>query len=80
MVGFIVSAIKIIFVLGFLVLIHEGGHFLVAKFFKVYVNEFSIGFGKEYISSLYRSHDYSCADAEFRRVHREDPDSYRRDQ
>ncbi|MBR3152865.1 MAG: site-2 protease family protein [Clostridia bacterium] len=50
MVGFIVSAIKIIFVLGFLVLIHEGGHFLVAKFFKVYVNEFSIGFGKELIS------------------------------
>lgn len=31
--------------LGFLVFIHEGGHFLVAKLFKVKVNEFAIGFG-----------------------------------
>ena len=41
----IVSAIKIIFLLGFLVLIHESGHFFVAKFCKVRVNEFAIGFG-----------------------------------
>lgn len=45
MIGFLVSAIKIIFVLGFLILIHEGGHFLVARLCKVTVNEFSIGFG-----------------------------------
>lgn len=44
--SFIINAIKIIFLLGFLVFIHEGGHFLVAKFCKVKVNEFSIGFGK----------------------------------
>jgi len=31
--------------LGFLVLIHEAGHFLVARLCKVRVNEFSIGFG-----------------------------------
>lgn len=43
--GFIVSAIKIIFLLGFLVLIHETGHFLVAKLCKVKVIEFAIGFG-----------------------------------
>lgn len=42
---FLINAIKIIFLLGFLVLIHEGGHFLVAKLCKVKVNEFSIGFG-----------------------------------
>ena len=42
----IINAIKIIFLLGFLVLIHEGGHFFVAKLCKVKVNEFSIGFGK----------------------------------
>lgn len=42
---FIINAIKIIFLLGFLVLIHEGGHFLVARLCKVIVNEFSIGFG-----------------------------------
>lgn len=47
MISFIINAVKIIFLLGFLVLIHEGGHFLVAKFFGVKVNEFSIGFGKK---------------------------------
>jgi len=46
LISFIINAIKIIFLLGFLVLIHEGGHFLVAKLCKVKVNEFSIGFGK----------------------------------
>lgn len=46
MISFIINAIKIIFLLGFLILIHEAGHFLVAKFFKVKVNEFSLGFGK----------------------------------
>lgn len=46
MISAIINAIKIIFLLGFLVLIHEGGHFLVAKLCKVKVNEFSIGFGK----------------------------------
>lgn len=46
MISGIINTIKIIFLLGFLVLIHEGGHFLVAKLCKVKVNEFSIGFGK----------------------------------
>lgn len=45
MISFLVSSLKIIFVLGFLILIHEGGHFFVAKLCKVTVNEFSIGFG-----------------------------------
>lgn len=43
--SFIISTIKIIFLLGFLIFIHEGGHFLVAKICKVKVNEFAIGFG-----------------------------------
>ena len=43
--SFIIGAIKIIILLGFLILIHEGGHFLVAKACKVRVREFSIGFG-----------------------------------
>ena len=46
MISFIINAIKIIFLLGFLIFIHEGGHFLVAKLCKVKVNEFAIGFGK----------------------------------
>ena len=37
--------IKLIILLGFLIFIHEGGHFLVAKLCKVKVNEFAIGFG-----------------------------------
>ena len=46
MISFIINVIKIIFLLGFLIFIHEGGHFLVAKLCKVKVKEFSIGFGK----------------------------------
>lgn len=45
MISLIITIIKIIFILGFLVLIHEGGHFLTAKLCKVKVNEFAIGFG-----------------------------------
>lgn len=46
MVSFLINAIKIIFLLGLLVFIHEGGHFIVAKLCRVKVNEFAIGFGK----------------------------------
>ena len=45
MISFLIATIKIIFLLGFLILIHETGHFLVAKWCKVKVNEFAIGFG-----------------------------------
>lgn len=40
-----INALKIVFLLGFLVFIHESGHFFVAKLCKVRVNEFAIGFG-----------------------------------
>lgn len=46
MITILINAIKIIFLLGFLILIHEGGHCIVAKLCKVKVNEFAIGFGK----------------------------------
>ncbi len=46
MILFLINAIKIIFLLGFLIFIHEGGHFLIAKLCKVKVNEFAIGFGQ----------------------------------
>lgn len=39
-----------ILVLGFLILIHEFGHFITAKAFKVQINEFSIGMGPKLIS------------------------------
>ena len=45
MIGILIVAIKIIVLLGFLIFIHELGHFTVAKLCKVKVNEFAIGFG-----------------------------------
>ncbi len=45
MLNILLNIIKIAFLLGFLILIHEGGHFLVAKFCKIRVKEFAIGFG-----------------------------------
>ena len=45
MIGVLITIIKIVVLLGFLILIHEAGHFLVAKLCKVRVNEFAIGFG-----------------------------------
>ena len=45
MLGALLTILKIIFILGFLIFIHEGGHFIVAKLCKIRVNEFAIGFG-----------------------------------
>ena len=45
MIGVLITIIKIVILLGFLILIHELGHFTVAKLCKVKVNEFAIGFG-----------------------------------
>lgn len=50
LLGIILSAIKIIFLLGFLIFIHEGGHFITAKLCNIKVNQFAIGFGPEIIS------------------------------
>ncbi|MBI4845347.1 MAG: RIP metalloprotease RseP [Candidatus Omnitrophica bacterium] len=41
------ATVSFLFVLGVLVLAHEFGHFIVAKFFKVRVEIFSIGFGRK---------------------------------
>ena len=41
----LISAVSMLIVLGVLVLVHEFGHFAVAKFFGVRVETFSIGFG-----------------------------------
>jgi regulator of sigma E protease len=57
--SFIIGALKIIILLGFLVLIHEGGHFLVAKKCNVKVLEFSIGFGKELFSKQGKETKYT---------------------
>ncbi len=45
MPDFIVMALSLIVVLGIMVLVHEWGHFVVAKAFGVRVEVFSLGFG-----------------------------------
>ncbi len=45
-------------VLGFLILIHEFGHFAVAKYFGVKVEVFSIGFGKRLVGFTRGETDY----------------------
>lgn len=42
----IITVIKIIFLLGFLIILHEFAHYIVARICGVKVIEFSIGFGK----------------------------------
>lgn len=53
------GAFKIIFLIGFLVFIHEGAHFLIAKKAGVKVLEFSLGFGKELWSKQGKETKYS---------------------
>src|SRR5271169_7243100 len=45
-------------VLGFMILIHEFGHFAVAKYFGVRVEVFSIGFGKRLLGFRRGETDY----------------------
>src|ERR1039457_7664730 len=45
-------------VLGFMILIHEFGHFAVAKYFGVRVEVFSIGFGKRLLGFRKGETDY----------------------
>lgn len=54
----IIAILAFILILGILVIIHELGHFLLAKLFKVGVEEFGVGFpprmaGKSYKGTLY---------------------------
>lgn len=57
----IINIIKIAFLLGFLVTIHEGGHFLMAKLFKIKVEEFSIGFGPRIFTKQGKETQYSVS-------------------
>ncbi|NOY24161.1 MAG: site-2 protease family protein, partial [Acidobacteria bacterium] len=44
------NVLAMVIMLGILILIHETGHFIMAKLFKVNVKVFSIGFGKKLFS------------------------------
>lgn len=54
----LITIIVFLFILSILVLVHEAGHFLTAKFFKIKVEEFGFGlpprvFGKKFGETLY---------------------------
>jgi regulator of sigma E protease len=52
------ALVSMLIVLGIMVLVHEFGHFAVAKFFKVRVEVFSIGFGKRLLGFRRGDTDY----------------------
>ena len=52
------NVLALVFVLSFLIVFHEGGHFAVAKFFKFPVEIFSLGFGKRLFGWKRKETDY----------------------
>jgi len=54
----LVQVLAIVIGLGFLIFIHELGHFLSAKFFKVRVLTFSFGFGPDLVKYVYKGTKY----------------------
>jgi len=53
-----INFIATIIAISFLIFFHELGHFLVAKFFKVGVNTFSVGFGEKVLKKRIGNTDY----------------------
>jgi len=58
MSDFLTSLVAVVGVLGFMILIHEFGHFAVAKWLGVRVEQFAIGFGKRLIGFRRGETDY----------------------
>src|SRR5918993_5878310 len=54
----IISAISFILILGAAVVIHEFGHFIVAKLLGIRVETFSVGFGKRILGRRWGTTDY----------------------
>src|SRR5580658_4443661 len=55
---FLVSAVAFIVLVGVMVVVHELGHFAVAKYFGVRVESFSVGFGPRLFGVRYGDTDY----------------------
>ena len=55
---FLVAAVAFIVLVGVMVVVHEFGHFAVAKLFKVRVEAFSFGFGPRLFGFRYGDTDY----------------------
>src|SRR5712671_2176974 len=61
MVGFLIAVLSVGVILGFMILIHEFGHYAVAKLLGVRVEVFSIGFGKRLLGFRKGETDYRIA-------------------
>lgn len=57
--GIILTILKLIIILGVVASIHEFGHFIFAKLFKMRVEEFAIGFGKAIWSKEFKGTKFS---------------------
>jgi regulator of sigma E protease len=58
MSDFLIATVSVIVVLGFMILIHEFGHYAVAKWLGVRVEQFAIGFGKRLVGFRKGDTDY----------------------
>ena len=56
--SFVIAVLSTALILGIMILIHEFGHYAVAKWFKVRVEVFSIGFGKRLLGFRKGDTDY----------------------
>src|ERR1700745_3955340 len=54
----LIVAIAFIFILGSAVVLHEFGHFIVSKLFKIRVETFSVGFGPRLFGKKWGHTDY----------------------
>ncbi|MCP3953411.1 MAG: RIP metalloprotease RseP [Desulfobacterales bacterium] len=73
-----ISLISLVVVLGVLIFVHEAGHFLVARFFGVGVEKFSLGFGPRIFGKTVGRTDYRISAIPlggFVKMVGEDPDS-----
>jgi regulator of sigma E protease len=56
--GILINILSVVIVLGFMILVHEWGHFAAAKLFGVRVDVFSLGFGKRLVGFRRGDTDY----------------------
>src|SRR4026207_169568 len=56
--SYLIYPAAFIFILGSAVVLHEFGHFLVAKLFKIRVETFSVGFGPRLFGKKWGHTDY----------------------
>src|ERR671912_2184021 len=56
--SYLIVPLAFIFILGSAVVLHEFGHFIVAKLFKIRVETFSVGFGPRLFGKKWGETDY----------------------